>query len=139
MFDLIAALLVVTAAFAWANHLWLRLPANIGLLVMGLCSSLLLIGIEFLFPGSHLYDALARALRQIDFYEAVMQGMLAFLLFAGALHVDIGRLRSRAAVVLLLQPSVFFCRASSSARGCGSPPGHLDLSSHSPGHWSSAP
>jgi CPA1 family monovalent cation:H+ antiporter len=102
VFDLIAALLVVTAGFAWANHLWLRLPANIGLLVMGLCSSLLLIGIEFLFPGNHVYDALARTLRRIDFYEAVMQGMLAFLLFAGALHVDIARLRSRAPVVILL-------------------------------------
>src|SRR5919206_1163095 len=102
VFDLIAALLVVTAGFAWANHLWLRLPANIGILVMGLCSSLLLIAIEFLFPGNHVYDALARTLRRIDFYEAVMQGMLAFLLFAGALHVDIGRLRSRAPVVILL-------------------------------------
>ena len=95
-FELIAALLTLTAVFAYLNHQVLRLPANIGLLVMGLCASLLLLGIEFLFPAVPIYDALAKAIRQIDFYDAVMNGMLAFLLFAGALHVDIVRLRSRA-------------------------------------------
>ena len=101
-FELIAALLTITAVFAYLNHQLLRLPANIGLLVMGLCASLLLLGIEFLFPAVPIYDALAKAIRQIDFYDAVMNGMLAFLLFAGALHVDLGRLRSRALGVSIL-------------------------------------
>jgi CPA1 family monovalent cation:H+ antiporter len=102
LFELIAGLLTITAVFAWLNHRLLRLPANIGLLVMGLSASLLLIGIEFLFPKTSLYGALVSTLRQIDFYQAVMHGMLAFLLFAGALHVDIARLRNRASVVGIL-------------------------------------
>lgn len=99
LFELLAGLLTVTAVFAWLNHRFLRLPGNIGLLAMGLGASLVLIGVEFLFPRTHIYAALAQGLQQIDFYEAVMHGMLAFLLFAGALHVDIERLRRRALVV----------------------------------------
>ncbi|SHO67308.1 monovalent cation:H+ antiporter, CPA1 family [Pseudoxanthobacter soli DSM 19599] len=99
LFQLLAGLLTVTATFAWLNHRVLRLPDSIGLLVMGLGASLTLIAIEIVFPDTHLYATLATGLQQIDFYEAVMHGMLAFLLFAGALHVDFGRLRRRAPVV----------------------------------------
>ncbi|QTL04731.1 sodium:proton antiporter [Aquabacter sp. L1I39] len=99
LFELLAGLLTVTATFAWLNHQVLRLPDNIGLLVMGLGASLLLIAIEIVFPDTPLYATLAESFQQIDFYEAVMHGMLAFLLFAGALHVDFGRLRRRALVV----------------------------------------
>src|SRR5581483_8451752 len=41
-------------------------------------------------------------IRQVDFEASLMNGMLAFMLFAGALHVDWGRLKSRAASVGLL-------------------------------------
>ncbi|OHV79592.1 sodium:proton antiporter [Ensifer sp. LCM 4579] len=102
LFELLSVLLTVTAAFAWVNDRFLRLPENIGLLVMGLAASLLLIGLDFLFPETHLYGTLTRGLQQIDFYETVMHGMLAFLLFAGAIHVDLGRLRLRAPGVGLL-------------------------------------
>jgi CPA1 family monovalent cation:H+ antiporter len=102
LFELIAGLLTMTAVFAWLNHRVLRLPANIGLLVMGLIASIVLIGIDFLFPDTSLYIALITTLRQIDFYDAVMNGLLAFLLFAGALHVDFNRLRNRAPVIAIL-------------------------------------
>ena len=49
-FDLIAILLVLTAAFGWLNHVLIRLPHTIGLLVMGLVASLVLIGIELALP-----------------------------------------------------------------------------------------
>lgn len=97
-----AVVLVLTASFAWLNLRFLGLPANIALLIMGLAAALLLIGVELLFPGSRAYGAFAGLVRQIDFYEAVMNGMLGFLLFAGALHVDLDQLRDRAAAVGLL-------------------------------------
>lgn len=102
LFELLASLLVLTAVFAWINHRLLRLPANIGMLVMGLGASLLLIGVELAFPRTPLYATLTRAVGQIDFYEAVMHGMLGFLLFAGALHVDLAELRRRAATIAIL-------------------------------------
>ncbi len=101
-FDLIAILVVLTASFGWLNHVFIGFPHAIGLLVMGLVSSLILIGIEVALPDISFYEDLRRLLRQIDFQEAVLNGMLAFLLFAGALHVNLAVLRSRAWVVGLM-------------------------------------
>ncbi|MGE0719143.1 MAG: cation:proton antiporter [Alphaproteobacteria bacterium] len=100
--EILAVLLTLSATFAWINFRFLRLPTNVGLLAMGLGASLLMVAGGILFPEMRIYGALATMLRQIDFYQAVMHGMLAFLLFAGALHVDIARLRSRGPVVATL-------------------------------------
>ena len=97
--DLIAILLVLTAAFGWTNHRFIHLPHTIGLMVMGLVASFVLIGIEFLFPSALVYQDIADLMRQVDFQKTVLDGMLAFLLFAGALHVDLSVLRRRAWVV----------------------------------------
>ena len=99
IFDLIAMLLVLTAIFGWVNHRFIRLPHTIGLLVMGLGASLVLIALDVIFPGIPVYAALTDLMRQINFKTTVLDGMLAFLLFAGALHVDLTVLRNRAWVV----------------------------------------
>jgi CPA1 family monovalent cation:H+ antiporter len=96
VYDLISMLLVLTAVFAWINHRFVRLPHTIGLLVIGLVASLVLIGIEFAFPDVLLYEELTDIIRQVDFQDTVLDGMLAFLLFAGALHVDFEQLKDRA-------------------------------------------
>ena len=75
-FDLIAVLLVLTAAFGWINHRIVRLPHTIGLLVMGLGASLVLIGVELAFPSVLLYEDLAGIIRQVDFQATVLNGML---------------------------------------------------------------
>ena len=102
IFDLVAMLLTVSALFAFINAKLLRLPTTIGVMIMGLAASLVLIGIELLTAQTELSRALSDAVRQIDFSEALMHGMLAFMLFAGALHVDWAKLKKRAAVVGLL-------------------------------------
>jgi monovalent cation:H+ antiporter, CPA1 family len=101
-FDLMAVLLVLTAVFGWLNHVVICLPHTIGLLVMALGASLVLIGIEVALPDVALYESLTAMLRRIDFRETVLNGMLAFLLFAGALHVDLAILRERAWTVGLI-------------------------------------
>lgn len=99
IFDLIALLLALTAAFSWINQRYLRLPPSIGILVMGLASSTLLVTLGLALPNVALYEQLADLVKQVDFQTTVMNGMLAFLLFAGSLHVDFAALRSRLAVV----------------------------------------
>jgi monovalent cation:H+ antiporter, CPA1 family len=102
-FDLVAILLVLTAVFGWLNHVVIRLPHTIGLLVMALGASLIRIGIEVALPDVvALYESLTAMLRRVDFRETVLNGMLAFLLFAGALHVDLAILRMRAWTVGLI-------------------------------------
>lgn len=100
--DIVALLLSVTAAFGWLNQRVIHLPHTIGLLVMGLAASLLLVAVELAVPGTHLHEDLTAILRRLDFRAAVLDGMLAFLLFAGALHVDLGVLRARAWAVGLM-------------------------------------
>lgn len=100
--DLAAILLTLSALFGWLNHKFIPLPHTIGLLVMSVVVSLILVGIDIVYPGKHLFDALTGALLQIDFASVVMNGMLGFLLFAGALHVDLGKLRDRAIPVAIL-------------------------------------
>ena len=102
IFDLIALLLVLSALFGWLNRRFVRLPHAIGLLVMGLVASLLLVAIGAIVPHERLSEQLAQALKQIDFTAVVMNGMLAFLLFAGALNLDLAALRNRAGRVAVL-------------------------------------
>jgi CPA1 family monovalent cation:H+ antiporter len=102
LFDLVAVLLVLSALFAWINHRFIHLPNSVGLLVMGLVASLTVAGIGVMLPGSPLVAELTAALCQIDFTAVVLNGMLAFLLFAGALGLDLSALRDRAGPVALL-------------------------------------
>jgi monovalent cation:H+ antiporter, CPA1 family len=102
LMDIAAVLLTLSAAFGWLNHKFLPLSRSVGLLLMSVLTSLLMIGLDASVPTAHLLNQLADGLRQIDFTEVVVNGMLAFLLFAGALHVDLDTLRSRAIPVFIL-------------------------------------
>ncbi|QEE39183.1 MULTISPECIES: sodium:proton antiporter [unclassified Methylobacterium] len=102
IFDLAALLLTLSALFGWLNRRFLRMPHTIGLLVMGLLASLSLVGLDLAFPAQHLYADLTRVLGQVDFTDVVMNGMLAFLLFAGAMSLDLRMLRDRAWAVATL-------------------------------------
>jgi CPA1 family monovalent cation:H+ antiporter len=99
LFDLIALLLTLSAAFAWLNRRLIGLPSTVGIMMMGLAASLTLVVIDLLTPQIPIHDAVTAAMKQIDFATAVLNGMLAFLLFAGALQVDFASLRTRALAI----------------------------------------
>lgn len=88
IFEIAALLLAFSAFFGWFNHVVIKLPHTIGLLVMALGASILLLVIDYFFPKLGVTQTMQSIIGQIDFYATVMEGMLAFLLFAGALHVD---------------------------------------------------
>ncbi len=90
LFDLIAVLISAAGLFAWVNHRWLGLPTTLGVMLIGLVLSLALAGLGR--AGFGLVDEVESVLAQIDFDDALLHGMLSFLLFAGALHVDLGDL-----------------------------------------------
>jgi monovalent cation:H+ antiporter, CPA1 family len=100
--DIAALLLGLSALFGWLNHKFLPFPHTVGLLVMSAVSSGILIAVDRAIPERHLFEAITAPLARIDFSRIVMDGMLAFLVFAGALHVDFARLRDRAWQVALL-------------------------------------
>lgn len=83
-------LICLAALFSYVNHRLLKLPMTIGLMAVALVFSLLLLVL-----GKLGFAAEANAQRfigAIDFNEALMHGMLGFLLFAGALHVKLDEL-----------------------------------------------
>ena len=95
IFEIIAMLLALSAFFGWFNDYLLKLPHTIGLLLMALVASISLLLLEYFVPTLGITKSLQAVVGQIDFYSTVMEGMLAFLLFAGALHVDISYLRDQ--------------------------------------------
>ena len=101
-FDIAAILVVASALLGWFNHHFLKLPHVIGLTVMGALGAIGLMIANAVIPGITLDDTVARLLQQLNFTDTLLQGMLSFLLFAGALHVDLERLRSAWLPVLLL-------------------------------------
>lgn len=91
--ELAAIVLVASAALGWLNHRVIRMPHTIGMLVMALAASLGLIAIDAVFPWIGIAREAEALLKNVDFAETLLKGMLAFLLFAGALHVDITTFR----------------------------------------------
>lgn len=90
-FQVSAIILTLAAMASYINYRFLRLPSTIGLMLIPLLVSLLLILASKL--GLHLEHYVQPVLARIDFSEALLNGMLSFLLFAGALHIDLAVLR----------------------------------------------
>jgi CPA1 family monovalent cation:H+ antiporter len=100
IFSLIALLLTLTAVLAYINYRLIHLPTTVGLMGLSLVFSLTLIGAGEL--GIPLRGWAAAAVANVDFSEALLNGMLSFLLFAGALHVDIDALREERVTIAIL-------------------------------------
>ena len=83
-FDIAAILVVASALLGWFNHHFLKLPHVIGLTVMGALGAIGLTVADAFIPGVTLDDWVADTLQQMNFTETLLQGMLSFLLFAGA-------------------------------------------------------
>ncbi len=99
----VASLLIVLAGvFGAINYLFLKLPSAIGILIVALFASLSVMGLEYLIPSLEITDTIQKVALDIEFSDALLEGMLGLLLFAGALHVKLGDLRQQAWVVLLM-------------------------------------
>jgi CPA1 family monovalent cation:H+ antiporter len=98
--QIIALLITLTALFAYLNHRFIRLPTTIGVLLIALVLSLGVLGLGQFRPG--VAEAAARMLSQFEFDDALMQVMLSFLLFAGALHINLNDLSEQKSVIASL-------------------------------------
>lgn len=99
--NIAAILITVSAIFSYINHRFIKLPTTIGLMLIALVVSLLLIASKHLGIGN-IEQYAENIVRQIDFNETLMHGMLSFLLFAGALHVNINDLAKHKWVIASL-------------------------------------
>ena len=86
--NLIAVILSLSAAFSYINHRFIGLPTTIGVMLIALITSVGMVVIDML-GIAHIHEYAENLLSHIDFNQALMNGMLSFLLFAGALHIDL--------------------------------------------------
>ena len=86
-FELIAILITLAALFSYLNERYLGLPSAIGLMLFALVMSLALIALGKF--GFGMEEQARSLLGSIDFSKTLLHGMLSFLLFAVALHVNL--------------------------------------------------
>jgi len=100
IFQVISILITVTAIFSYLNHRFFKLPTTIGVMLISLLMS---VGLIVIGGFAHDFESFTSSfLRQIDFDYALMHGMLSFLLFAGALHINLNDLAKQKGIISIL-------------------------------------
>ncbi|MFD2739283.1 cation:proton antiporter [Sulfitobacter aestuarii] len=95
-------LIVLAGGFGAINYLFLKLPSAIGILIVALLASFGLLAVDLIWPALEIADTVRGIVTGIDFSEALLEGMLGLLLFAGALHVKLSDLRREWPTVFLM-------------------------------------
>jgi CPA1 family monovalent cation:H+ antiporter len=99
LLTVITLLIVLSAAFGYINSRFLKLPQTIGLMLMALLFSVLMIIISTFSPA--LFQVAENIIANINFSNVLLNVMLSFLLFAGALHTDISLLHANRRTIIL--------------------------------------
>ena len=99
IFPILSLLIVLSAAFAYLNFRYLKLPNAIGLMLVSLLFSLAIIGVSFFVPS--LKNNVASLLNNINFSELLLEVMLSFMLFAGAIHIKFKDLKAEKLSIML--------------------------------------
>lgn len=94
-FELVAALMAVVGIAGWINIKTFHLPHGVAMLIAGLVAAAVISALQWLIPEFGLAKEIVGTINRIDFVETVVGYMLAFLLFAGAMQVDLTELRRR--------------------------------------------
>jgi CPA1 family monovalent cation:H+ antiporter len=99
IYSIFVVLIVLTAAFSYLNFRFIKLPATIGIMLISLLCSLVIIAIGKVNPG--LIQQPVAMLKSLDFETLLMRVMLSFLLFAGAIHIDVQKLKKELTPIAL--------------------------------------
>ena len=97
LYSVFTILMVLTAAFSYINFRFIKLPSTIGVMLISLCCSLMVLSIGKVYP--EVLKKPGAIIESLDFETLLMRVMLSFLLFAGAVHVDVNKLKKEFAPV----------------------------------------
>ncbi|MBU1003148.1 MAG: sodium:proton antiporter [Proteobacteria bacterium] len=86
-FPLVSILITLAAVSSFINYRYIKLPTTIGVMLVGLVASLAIVLVGP-YTGTFRVEA-ATLVSQVDFRQIMLHGLLAFLLFASSIHVDI--------------------------------------------------
>lgn len=98
--DLITLLIFLAAVFTLINITVLKLPSTIGLMAIALMMSAVILILGFVFPA--VTRGAEHIIEEFEFKDVLLGVMLNFLLFAGALSVNLKKLLEERVPVLIL-------------------------------------
>lgn len=97
--EILTLTIVLTAVFAYINHRFIKWPPTIGIMALSLISS---IALATFGSRSLLSEKAVQLASSVDFQDVLMNFMLSFLLFAGAIHIDLGKLKRERWPIIIL-------------------------------------
>ena len=102
LLDLSAVFLILLAVVGWSNERWFKLPVSVAMLSAGVLAAVgLYVAQRVIGPFWGFNDAKGELLK-LNFSAAVLNYLLAFLLFAAGMQVDLRELRRRTVAVWTL-------------------------------------
>ncbi|MBZ0201517.1 MAG: sodium:proton antiporter [Ignavibacteria bacterium] len=99
IYELIAALITLTAILAFINHKFIKLPSAIGLLLASMFISFIVLILNFF--GFTFLKEISVVVNSVDFNNALMGGMISFMLFAAAIHIPLDDLLPQKGPILV--------------------------------------
>jgi len=99
LYSIITILIVLAAIFGFINIRFLKLPSTIGLLVISIFFTLSLVIVGAFSDSVYVFSE--SFIDKIDFKTVLLDVMLSFLLFAGALHTDMKQLKKQKAPIII--------------------------------------
>jgi len=99
MFQVFTLIVAVSALMSYVNHKYIKLPNTIGVLILSIVFSLLLSAVQFV--NIEWYHKTCSIVTTLDFRSILFDFLLGFLLFAGAIHVNLSNLLEEKAPVIL--------------------------------------
>jgi len=99
-YQIISIIVLLTSIFAYINDRYIKWPPTIGIMALSLMTSIAVATLGQVVPVLH--SSAVKMVHSINFELVLMKIMLSFLLFAGAIRVEIKKLRVEALAVLVL-------------------------------------
>ena len=105
--ELTTILLSLASIFSIINLRLLKMPQTIGLMILALILSILVTAVGIVFPN--VFETVSQLTKEFDFSLVLINVMLPFLLFAGAISINLkDLLEDKLTILLLASFGVFF-------------------------------
>ncbi len=99
MFQIFTGIVALSSLLSFLNKKLLKLPDTIGVMILAILASLVLWSIGFI--NEQAFANVCSIIDTIDFRTILFDFLLAFLLFAGSIHVDVHHLVAQKGSVLI--------------------------------------
>ena len=101
LYTIFTYIICLAALFAYIVKKFTKLPATIGIMIITMLASVALVLLNrFITPFST--DSIKSAIASLDFHDLLLNKMLGFLLFAGAIHINANDLKQQRLPIIAL-------------------------------------